>query len=86
VEACTAAIIFIVGMLIMAISEFLNGVNVFVPDYRDEFIKIMKEVKNEVEAHQKTKRKIDKPRRIYHLVALVGVILAAVGGYYGFLT
>ena len=81
-----AAIIFIVGMITMAISEFMNGLNIFIPEYRAEFIQAMKDVKDEGQAHQIAQSKINKPRRIYHMIALVGAILAAVGGYYGFLT
>lgn len=77
-------ILFLLGMIIMAISELLNKLNKFIPNYRNELAKLMEEGTSQKEADATVKRRISKRRNFYHGCAFVGAMLAAINGYLSF--
>ena len=77
-------ILFLLGMVIMAISELLNKLNAFIPNYLGELTKLMDEGRSQKEADAMVKKRISKRRNIYHACAFMGALLAAINGYLSF--
>ena len=76
--------LFVVGMIITAVSELLNKLNKFIPDYHQELERLMGEGRSQKEADSTAKRIVKKHRNIYHGLAFGGAVLAAINGYLSF--
>lgn len=76
--------LFLVGMVVMAVSELLNKLNKFIPDYNKELGKLMEGGISQKEADAIVKRRVNKRRNFYHSCAFAGAVLAAISGYLSF--